>query len=65
MQMDRGQVMDVGLGSAAQSLVMMDTVLLSATYSLLAQGHVGHLTWAVLGCSARHSAEARHSIPRF
>ena len=65
MQRDRGQVMGMGLGSAAQSLVMVDTVLLSATYSLLAQRHVGHLTWAVLGCSTRHSTEARHLIPRF
>ena len=44
MQRDRGQVVGMGLGSAAQSLVMVDTVLLSATYSLLAQRHVGHLT---------------------
>lgn len=41
---DRGQVVDAGLGSAAQGLVMVDTMLLSATYFLLAQRHVGHLT---------------------
>ena len=44
MQRDRGQVVDAGLGSAAQGLVMVDTMLLSATYFLLAQRHVGHLT---------------------
>lgn len=65
MKRDRGQVMGAGLGSAAQGLVLVDTMLLSATYFLLAQRHVGHLTWTVLGCNAGHSAEARHSIPGF
>ena len=55
--------LDAGLGTVAHSLVTVDTVLFSVTYFLLGQRRLGLLTWNILRCSARHSAEARHLVP--